>query len=86
MVKLSRRAGGTPVRRITLRGVPKKGRPMSALVTSIGCGFVLAGFAAEKFAEHRWLAASRPAPLDALAVLALALPAVGLTLMATLAA
>ncbi|SEG52945.1 hypothetical protein SAMN04488144_121107 [Methylobacterium sp. 190mf] len=58
---------------------------MSALVTFVGCGLVLSGFAAEKFAERRWLAASRPAPLDTLAVLALALSAVGLTLMATLA-
>ncbi|MBE7201368.1 MAG: hypothetical protein INR70_26690 [Parafilimonas terrae] len=59
---------------------------MSALLTFIGCILVLGGFAAEKFAEHRWLAAGRPAPLDTFAVLALALPAVGLTLMATLAA
>jgi hypothetical protein len=59
---------------------------MSALVTFIGCGLVLSGFAAEKVAEHRWLAASRPAPLDTFAVLALALPAAGLTLMATLSA
>jgi hypothetical protein len=59
---------------------------MPALVTFVGCGLVLAGFAAEKFAEHRWLTASRPAPLDALALLALALPAAGLTLMAALAA
>ncbi|WP_457107607.1 hypothetical protein [Methylobacterium sp. P5_C11] len=58
---------------------------MSALVTFVGCSLVLSGFAAEQFAEHRWLAASRPAPLDALAVLALALPAAGLMLMATLA-
>lgn len=84
-MKLYGRAAGTSVMRTTPRGVAKKGRSMSALVTFIGCGLVLAGFAAEKFAEHRWLAASRPAPLDTLAVLALALPAVGLTLMATLA-
>ncbi|MGX9984490.1 hypothetical protein ACN9MF_27855 [Methylobacterium fujisawaense] len=58
---------------------------MSALVTFIGCGLVLFGFAAEKFAEHRWLAASRPAPLDGLAILALTLPAFGLMLMAALA-
>jgi hypothetical protein len=55
---------------------------MSALMTFAGCSFVLAGFAAERFAEQRWLSAGRPAPLDALAVLALALPAAGLTLMA----
>jgi len=59
---------------------------MSALVSFIGCGLVLAGFAAERVAEHRWLAAGRPASLDACAVLALALPAVGLTLMAAIAA
>ncbi|MHB2205635.1 hypothetical protein [Methylobacterium sp. CM6257] len=59
---------------------------MSALMTFIGCGLVLAGFAAEKFAEHRWLDAGHPAPLDTFAVLALALPAVGLVLMATLSA
>ncbi len=59
---------------------------MSALVTFVGCSLVLAGFAAEKFAEHRWLAASHPAPLDTFAVLALTLPAAGLTLMAALTA
>lgn len=58
---------------------------MSALVTTVGCCLVLAGLAAEKFAEHRWLAAGGPARLDTFAVLALALPAVGLTLMAALA-
>lgn len=59
---------------------------MSALMSFIGCCLVLTGFAAERVAEHRWLAAGRPAPLDTFAVLALALPAVGLTLMAALAA
>ena len=59
---------------------------MSALMSFIGCGLVLAGFAAERVAEHRWLVAGRPASLDAFAVLALALPAVGLTLMAAIAA
>lgn len=58
---------------------------MSPLMTFIGCLLVLGGFAAEKCAERRWLAAGRPAPLDALAVLALSLPAAGLTLMAALA-
>ncbi|MEL6062978.1 MULTISPECIES: hypothetical protein [unclassified Methylobacterium] len=59
---------------------------MSALATFIGCCLVLTGFAAENVAEHRWRAASGPAPLDTFAVLAVALPAVGLTLMAALAA
>lgn len=58
---------------------------MTALVSVLGCCLVLAGFAAENCAEHRWLAAGRPAPLDTLAVLALALPAAGLALMAALA-
>ena len=56
---------------------------MSALASIVGCCLVLAGFAAEKFAEHQWLAAGGPARLDACAVLSLALPAAGLTLMAT---
>ncbi|WP_267360502.1 hypothetical protein [Methylobacterium sp. GC_Met_3] len=59
---------------------------MSALVSLLGCGLVLTGFAAERFAEQRWLAAGRPGSVDACAVLALALPAVGLTLMAAIAA
>jgi hypothetical protein len=57
---------------------------MPALISFIGCSLVLAGFAAEKLAERRWLVAGRPAPVDAFAVLALALPAAGLMLMATL--
>ena len=85
-VKQFRCARGTLIRRIVLRGIPERRRLMSALVTFLGCGLVLAGFAAERFAECRWFAASGPAPLDACAVLALALPAVGLTLMATSAA
>lgn len=85
-VKQFRCARGTLIRRIFLRGTPERRRLMSALVTFLGCSLVLAGFAAERFAECRWLAASGPAPLDACAVLGLALPAVGLTLMATLAA
>lgn len=59
---------------------------MSELVSLVGCCLVLAGFAAESVAENRWLMASRPARLDAFAVLALGLPAVGLTLFGALAA
>ncbi len=59
---------------------------MSALMSVTACGLVLTGFAAEEFAERRWLAAGGPAPVDTLAVLAMVLPAVGLTLMAVVAA
>jgi hypothetical protein len=56
---------------------------MSTLVSTIGCVLVLAGFAAERYAEHRWLAAGRPAPLDALAIFGLLLPFAGLALLAS---
>ena len=58
---------------------------MSPLLMFLGCLLVLGGFAAEKCAEYRWVAAGRPAPVDTLALLALALPAAGLALMAALA-
>lgn len=50
----------------------------------IGCGLVLAGLVAESLAARRWAATARPAPVDILTVLALALPAAGLGLIAGL--
>jgi hypothetical protein len=50
----------------------------------VGCGLVLAGLVAESLAARRWAATARPAPVDVLAVLALALPAAGLCLIAGL--
>ncbi|MDP4027207.1 hypothetical protein Q8W71_32045 [Methylobacterium sp. NEAU 140] len=58
----------------------------SAGVLMVGCGLVLAGMAAEGLVARRWLNIAGPAPLDTVAVLAFALPAVGLALMAALAA
>lgn len=59
---------------------------MSALMSITACGLVLTGFAAEEFAERRCLAAGGLAPVDSLAVLAMILLAVGLTLMVVVAA
>ncbi len=56
---------------------------MSVVMSTIGCGLVLAGFAAENFAEHhRWQSASGPAPLDALTLMGLVLPLAGVTMLA----
>lgn len=59
---------------------------MPVPMTYLGCSLVLAGFAAGRFAERRRLGAGCPAPLDTLALLAVGLSAVGLAVMATLAA
>jgi hypothetical protein len=54
---------------------------MSVVMSTIGCGLVLAGFAAENFAEHRWQSASGPAPLDALTLMGLVLPLAGVAML-----
>lgn len=56
---------------------------MSVIISAIGCALVLLGFAAENFAEHRWLSGGRPAPLDALTVMGLILPLAGVVMLGT---
>jgi len=59
-----RRGRRTPHRGDRARGPSEKRRFMSVLVSVIGGRRVLAGSAAETFAERRWIGASEPAPRE----------------------
>jgi hypothetical protein len=55
---------------------------MVSLQAFLGCALVLAGIAIESVASRHWWAGIRADRIDARAALALALPALGLVVMA----
>jgi hypothetical protein len=58
----------------------------SVQATMVGCGLMLAGWAADNFNVHRWHVAGLRTPVDALTVLSFALPFAGLVVIAASAA
>ena len=54
----------------------------SVQATIVGCGLLLAGLAADNFDAHRWRVAGQRTPIDALTLLSVVLPIVGLLVIA----